>query len=277
MRKRLLVAAMAALGLGLAAAPAGAAESCRLEPIAELKVTMNGMRPMAPARVNDHDAMFLVDSGAFYSVISPGSAAEFGLPLRMGPPGFHIGGVGGEASVSVTTVKTFTLAGAPIPDVQFFVAGSEGGGAGALGQNLLSLDDVEYDLAAGVVRIMKPLNCGDQPLAYWPEAQKGYYVIDVHELSNSEHQTMGTAYVNGTRVRVLFDTGASASVLSLDAARRAGIKPGDPGVVEAGYSRGVGRKVAKTWIAPVASFKIGDETVNNTRLRIGEVGGGEVV
>jgi tetratricopeptide (TPR) repeat protein len=41
-------------------------------------------------------------------------------------------------------------------------------------------------------------------------------------------------------------------------------------VVEAGYSFGVGRGDARTWITPVESFKIGEEEIRNTRLRIAD-------
>ena len=83
---------------------------------------------------------------------------------------------------------------------------------------------------------------------------------------------MGGASVNGAQITVLFDTGASTSVLSLSAASRAGVKPDMAGVVEAGYSTGIGRGAVKTYIAPFASFKIGDdEEVKNTRLRMADI------
>jgi tetratricopeptide (TPR) repeat protein len=81
--------------------------------------------------------------------------------------------------------------------------------------------------------------------------------------------TIGEGYVNGHRIRVMFDTGAYNSVLSLRAAARAGITTDSPGVVEAGYSRGIGRAMVKTYIATASSFKIGDgEEIKNARLRI---------
>ena len=68
-----------------------------------------------------------------------------------------------------------------------------------------------------------------------------------------------------------FDTGAPTSILSLQAAARAGIKPESPGVVPAGESSGIGRGVYATYIAPFASFKIGEEEIKNTRLRFGGI------
>jgi tetratricopeptide (TPR) repeat protein len=45
-----------------------------------------------------------------------------------------------------------------------------------------------------------------------------------------------------------------------------------PGVADGGYARGVGQHPVKNWIAPFASFKLGDEEIRNTRLRIGDPG-----
>jgi tetratricopeptide (TPR) repeat protein len=97
-------------------------------------------------------------------------------------------------------------------------------------------------------------------------------MMDINRTTFMKPHTMGTAFVNGAQITVLFDTGASTSVLSLSAASRAGVKPDMAGVVEAGYSTGIGRGAVKTYIAPFASFKIGDaEEVKNTRLRMADI------
>ena len=38
------------------------------------------------------------------------------------------------------------------------------GAVGVLGQNVLGIADMEYDLANGVIRLMRPDGCGYQPL-----------------------------------------------------------------------------------------------------------------
>lgn len=245
---------------------------CQLGQIAELPVTMSGVRPMVPAKINGHETMFLADSGAFYSVITPGTAAELKLTKEAIPASLR--GIGGEAAMAISTVKTFTLAGIDIPRVLFIVAGSEIGGsqlgnAGVLGQNVLGLADVEYDLAGGSIRLFKPRDCGQTLLEYWSPS---YSMLDIEQPSGVlNRRTVGTAYLNGAKIHVLFDTGASSSILSLAAAGRAGVKPGDPGVTPAGESRGFGRGVVRSWIAPFASLKIGDEEIRKIRLRMGDI------
>ena len=75
---------------------------------------------------------------------------------------------------------------------------------------------------------------------------------------------------------MLFDTGAPTSVLTLMAARRAGVTPSSTGVVSAGIGGGVGRGGYPTWVGPFASFKIGGEETSNTRLRFGDLTLGDI-
>ena len=78
--------------------------------------------------------------------------------------------------------------------------------------------------------------------------------------------------MNGIKIKVIFDTGASTSVLSLAGAKRAGITPTSEGVVPAGVSEGLGQHYVRSWIAPLHSFKIGDEEIRDTRVYIGDIG-----
>ncbi len=265
--------AVSLLALPFVHPSAFAANGCTIGQVAELPVTMNEMRPMIAAKINGTDARFLLDSGAFFSLLAPASAAEFGLKLRPAPFGLMLQGVGGSVAASVTTVREFTLAGVPIRNVEFVVGGSHPGGdaVGLLGQNILRIADVEYDLANGAIRLMKPENCKKAVLAYWAGAEKPYSVIDISWATAAEPHTTGTVYLNGTKLKAMFDTGAYTSILNLAAAERAGVTPKSAGVVQAGYALGIGAKRIQTWVAPFESFKIGDETIRNTKLRIGEL------
>jgi tetratricopeptide (TPR) repeat protein/predicted aspartyl protease len=248
-----------------------AAAKCKLGKLVEIPVVMNGLRPTITAKINGEDASFLVDSGAFYSSLTPASAAQFKLRLSAAPDGLKWGGIGGVTEASVTTVKLLTLFNVPVPNVEFIVGGGEVGNgvAGLLGQNILRIADVEYDLANGAIRLIRPDGCGKSTLAYWAGSQP-YSVMDINSATPSEPHTTGSAFLNGTRIHVVFDTGAATSFLSLRAAAWAGIKPGDPNMVPAGLMLGIGPRPVKSWIAPVESFKVGDEEIHNTRLRIGD-------
>ncbi|MBW8743489.1 MAG: tetratricopeptide repeat protein [Sphingomonas sp.] len=238
--------------------------------IVPLPVTMSGLRPLVHAKINGHEAVFVADSGAWFSMISPGSAAEYELALEPVPIGFRLQGVGGAVVPRLTTVKTFTIAGVPLPKVQFLVGGSEFGSVGLLGQNFLGLEDAEFDLAHGMIRLMREHGCTSKAnLAYWAPAGGIYSELSTEGQAAKPGHIFASVYVNGVKLRAMFDTGASTSFISRAAAGRFGLKPDAPGVTPAGGSSGIGRHFVQTWIGPIQSVKIGDEEVRNTRIRFG--------
>ena len=276
MSPRVLWVAVALLGM-VAAGPRALA-ACKLVKRFELPVTMRGTLPMVRAKINGSDVLFLADSGSFASTLTPEAAADLKLHLEPAPAWFAMTGVGGESRTWLTRVDTFTLVSLTVPKVEFIVAGNDlrGGASGVLGQNVLRIfGDVEYDLANGVIRLFRADDCRKAALAYWA-GDRPFSVVDIAQATFERPYTTGTALLNGAKIKVTFDTGASASMLTLDAARRAGITPGSAGVVAAGTaSGGWGSRLVKTWIAPFPSFKIGVEEIRNTHLRIGEMSLGD--
>jgi len=251
---------------------AGAADRCSLKVIAELPVTMEGLRPIVVAKINGADARFVADSGAAYSMVSAATVSEFKLPQRRAPRGFSIHGIGGSTTPAIATVQTFTLANHPIHSVNFLIGGNEVGAeaVGLIGQDLMRRADVEFDLANGVLRLIEPEDCAERSRAYWA-ASKQFSTVDIDAPIRARPQPIGTAFVNGVKVRVDFDTGTPISVLSLSAAKRAGITPSSPGAKPAGTIYGLGRSTVDVWTAPLASFKIGGEDIQNTQVLIGDI------
>jgi tetratricopeptide (TPR) repeat protein/predicted aspartyl protease len=264
--------ALALLTLALCTPPGTPAlAACKFAKVAELPVTLANMKPLVTAKINGTEVPFILDSGAFYSMISPETASELKLRLSMGPPNLSVQGVGGKVSASVATIDEFIFAGATFHHAEFIVGGTDFDRAGLLGQNFLHELDVEYDLANGVIRLWHPQDCRNAMLAYWLKPEQSYSMMNIQWGTLREPHTKGSAFVNGAEIEVMFDTGASTSLLSMRAAARAGLKPGDPGVVSAGYSYGLGRESIASWIGPFASFKIGDEEIRNTRLRFADI------
>ena len=234
---------------------------------------MVGLTPTVHAKINGSDALFIADSGAFTNMLSPAAAAAFKLNLKSNPDIPYVIGMGGTAPAYVTEVKSFTIFDITFPRVLFVVAGNDmpAGAAGLIGQNVLRIADVEYDLANGMIRLMRPKDCKERALAYWAEnTGKPFTVIDIESATARNPNTQGVAYLNGQKIRVMFDTGAAYSTLTRSAARRAGITPASAGVMNGGLWAGAGRGTVKTWIGPFASFKIGEEEIQNTRLRFAD-------
>ena len=260
--------ALAAM-IALLAAPAAQA-ACKLETFADLPVTMIRLQPVITAKINGADARFIIDSGAFYSTISPATVARYGLKSGQALNA-EVVGVGGKSEATLTKVAEFAIAGATVKNVPFVVARDATGNAyaGYLGQNLLGIADVDYDFADGAIRLMRPSDCAHAVLAYWARADEPFGSMELNQ--DLRKFTTGTVTVNGTKIKAMFDTGANVSILTLAAARRLGI-PQDSMIV-ADQAGGIGSRRVQTWIAPVASFEIGGEKIEHTRLRIADYTG----
>lgn len=262
----------ALLAAWLPATAARAAHRCTLVMGKPLPVSIDNLRPVITANINGVDARFIVDSGSFFDFMSPAAAAQFKLPLTYAPPGYYVNGIGGSVIPRVATVATFTVAGARVHDALFLVGTNDfqGGEVGLLGQNLLRIADIDYDFAAGSLRFVDPSHCGGQMLAYWSTTLP-VGVVKLQWTSQQRPHLIGKVSVNGQKIRALFDTGSPRTILSLRAAKWAGITPDSPGVIPAGVTSGVGKNAIRVWIAPIDRFEIGGETIEHTRLLIGDI------
>ncbi len=255
----------------LAAMPAMASQ-CNIQLLPSVPVTMQGLRPMVSTRINGRKARFIIDTGAFWSMLSPAAEAEYGLPERLHTTGLRLQGVNGGAETDVAIAYTFTFLDHDFHAVEFLVGGNDfgSGAAGILGGSLLRIANAEFDFAHGKMRFFKARHCGADPLAYWA-SNEPVGVVDLEPSDSRNPSLIGHARVNGKRITVQFDTGSTQSMLTLAAARRAGITPGSPGVKPAGSIFGIGTHTSKSWVAPISSFEIGGEKIENTHILIGDV------
>lgn len=273
------IAALAALSLTSAVASA----NCQVQQMGVLPVEMHGLTPYVGAKINGTKVRFILDSGSFASMMFRDAAAQFHLPIRH-PDALHVVGLGGSEDAYVATAQSFEFLGMTIPKAQFLVINQnlDSDSVGLIGQNLLRIWDAEYDLANGIVRFFKPVGCADRPLAYWA-VNTPYSSVDLQYMDVARPHLTTTATINGRSVTVWFDTGASRSFLSLDAAKRAGITTDSPGVTFLGLRGGIGPTPTRAWSAPIDTFQLGGEKVAHTHLligdlepwhRVGEIGGG---
>ena len=267
---------LASLALSAAlvtASPAGAAESCKLLALGELPVSMDGLDPVVSGKIDGQPVRLIADSGAFFSTLNSNAAARLKLRSQYsGNGGFRVRGVNGEVEAGLKVADQFTVLNHTFKDTEFVTIPSSFGSRadGLLGQNFLNVWETEFDLANGAIRLFKAEGCQNAALAYWSKTTP-YSVIPVDRTETGAHQIRGHVSVNGVELPAVFDTGAGPSVLTLRGAARAGIRRDDPALKPGGVSGGIARRLVQTWIAPVRSFKIGDEEIRNTRLRVGEI------
>lgn len=256
----------------LVAGPCQAGSNCRIEAF-EIPVVTVGSRPITTVGLNGTQVPLLVDSGAFFSVLTDSIASQLNLRLRRLPDGMRIEGHTGRLHARLTRVSKVEFNGVEIPNIEFLVGVNELGAGimGVLGRNFLSVADTEYDLAHGIVRLMFPKGeCQNFDFAYWA----GNAPVNVVPLSIAEQGDTAIrvpVHINGAKVSALMDTGAPMTTVNLRAARRAGIK--DAEMVPTGRVGGAGAGHAQLWSAPVASFEFGGEKITNTRFAIDDVVG----
>jgi predicted aspartyl protease len=260
----------------LAAATAQAADTCRIGIFATMDVTMVGLQPVVGGTINGKPVRLLADSGAFFSMLNSDAAQRLGVKLGLLPIGMGIRGVAGEdRQAHLGTADTFTLDGLKIPPlhkVEFVVSGGRFGQGvdGLIGQNVLRIADIEYDLANGKINLIKATDCGDKPLAYW---SPGGTVAELSydETTPAYPHLVAKAKLNGHSIRILFDTGAAVSGLGVRAAHYAGFKRDDPATKPAGLTRGIGPREIDTWLARFEELDLGGEKIKNVQLRVADL------
>ncbi len=265
---RLLGLALSMVLTLLGAAPAWS--KCEIKQM-EIPVRIVDRRPIATLTLNGVQVPMLVDSGAFFSMISASTATQLNLPLQNLPFGMQIQGYTGPISAKMTRVEKMGLLGVQLSNVEFIVGGNELGAGimGVLGRNILSMADTEYDLAHGAVRLSFPKgDCADTNFAHWAGEAP---VIEVPlKLGDNRQDTAVRVEVkiNGKRTLALLDTGAPQTTLTLRAARRAGIEENE--LTPAGRTGGAGAGRVKAWTGPVALFELGGQKISNSRLHIAD-------
>lgn len=275
-RRTVAAAAGAAIAVFLTAS--GASAGCTLNSVS-VPVEMHGLRPMVAAKINGQAVKLLVDSGAFFNSVSGKFAAAQKLkPVEGVPTGSHIpaavagvtsGAAGKPVLTGLVVAAKFEFAGLAVSNVPFLAEDRFDEAAGILGQNFLHTMDVDYDLRQRVIRLAFPKDCKEAVLAYWVQPGQAYNVMPLDPPEPGNEHTQGEIWINGVKMRALFDTGASSSFITRRAAARAGVKVTDPGVRAVGEGRGVDADI-KAWVARFASVKVGDEEIKNGLLSIGQ-------
>jgi tetratricopeptide (TPR) repeat protein/predicted aspartyl protease len=269
-----MIAKSVALALTLFAAAGGAARAadpprCTLGKVLDLPVTMTpSLKPLVPAKINGQDVTMVADSGAVYSIVNDEAAARLGLRISPAPFNVTFRGMTGNMAYHVGSVDKLELGGISWGKPEFVVGGRRDGFAdGLIGQNLVLKEDVEFDFAHGALRLFIPQHCHGESPAYWA----GGMAVGVVPLRHDDFLLKGEGKVNGQTIRIMFDTGASYSILALPAARRLGFDPKGGNVRIAGAVGGLDQGGKDSWIAPFQSLDIGGEEIRNIELRVADV------
>jgi predicted aspartyl protease len=200
--------------------PAPQARSCTLERKADLPLRTARNFMLAPVSLNGRATLFVVDTGAEASMLTPEAAATLKLP-RDPQHGSVLLGVAGPLHTPNVRVSRFAIGGVvrtdqsiglgelpPFPGLRPIVAG-------LLGADVLSGYDVDIDLPHGRMALYLTHGCaGFKP---WPES------ITVPLERTRSGLVFVDAIVDGSPVRALLDTGARTTLIARRTASVLGI------------------------------------------------------
>jgi tetratricopeptide (TPR) repeat protein len=264
-RVRVAVAALVTLFLNLTYGVARA--DCKLLEIAEFHADISSGTPILTGAINGQPIKILIDSGSEASMVMRRSADRLGL-VQTKLVGQHMYGLGGNTDVSATMIKQLKVDKFVTANLDLRVAGDRDSIQPfdlILGDDFLSQDDVEFDLANGFIRLFKPQGCQPAQLVYW-----GQPYAQAPLLPSAEHQPTIQAFVelNGHKVLASLDSGASESTVDTTVAESLGVSRSSPGAAGAGSIRGLGPRLDESWAATFDSFALGDEKIGHPRLHV---------
>jgi len=250
--------------VGAMAAPAALAR-CQIDKVTEIPVASNGNQLLTRGTIDGHPVSVLIDTGSYMSFVWRSSVDRLGLRLVTGPR-MRMFGLGGESRVDSTLVEELQVAAFKADNLRIPVAGDLRGNVDfILGENILGRGSIEFDVRHGAVRTMETRGCTPAELPYWA---KTYSMADLIASPDDAWAIRVNVVLNGRVVRAQIDSGSSVSLLAKVEADSIGVHY----VSNSAEIVGIGQRKLETWIADVQSFKLGDENVNNTQLRIAQLG-----
>lgn len=236
------------IAASLLAGPAFAEEDCQLKRYGVVPFeTDSGSQIYIPATIEGRSTRLMLDTGAFWSIIRRDLAEAANLSI--GNAEFYLFDVAGEKLTKSATAEV-KLGNLGYGKAEFFISPALPGitieqEGGVVGQNLLAKIDVEIDNAGKKVSFFSQEHCKGAGV-YWADEAvtlnfkkapaKAPIGSKLKKMDKNQiDMPIVAADLEGEIVSVLFDTGATFSVLDLDhAKRRFGVGPGSPGVVPSG-------------------------------------------
>jgi hypothetical protein len=242
-------------------------QSCHFVQIAELPLHYTGpaLQVTTDGTINNVPGPLLVDTGMFESALTRTGTERRDLALSI--TGRHAIGIGGYSRLYNTRLSDFTVGPAKSGRGWFWVLGDTGEAPAfdaIVGAPFLLQADMELSLAEKKMRFFRGVNCNTTFLGYW---NGDIYVIPYdHHLDRSPNPRFAVQ-VNGKELEAMIDSGATATSITADAARRIGLKLDAPGVARAGYAVGIGTDRVPRWRTSV-DLTIGPESVHNADIGV---------
>jgi predicted aspartyl protease len=244
-----------------ATAQTAEAPKCIMQNFATLMLHDDGLAISTDGSINSDKASILIDSGAAATLVTKAEAVKLGLSMPAQGDKGKKSGEDSRVHLSEFAIGSIELGGQRILASQRL---ADHPTFGALaGADFLMQHDMELSLAKLQLKFFNPVGCDNSFVAYWDSHAA---MVPLSALSAGDRRPVVSVELDGLPLRALIDTGAPISVLSLSAAKRAGVTPKSPGITPMGGAAPGGK--ATSWLAPFHKFSIGDEEIKNLKLPI---------
>lgn len=257
------VAIAVATGVGLSEAEGA---GCKLAMLSEWPVRIENNQLFVEGALNGQPARVMLDTGAARTLLNGAAATRLNV-TRKDLKRDRMLGASGESKVEIALLDEFRVVDFKRASWRMVISGDRELGADVrLGEDFLSLVDVEFDLEHNTVRLFQTENCEGKNLAHWASDGQSVGEVRIDPIIASGPQIVLDVAIDGKRISAMLDSGAASSMLDKPAASRLGATPETPGVTVIGQRSGVGGKVLPVWSAPFQSFTIGTETAKDVSI-----------
>jgi predicted aspartyl protease len=266
-RARLVAAVGFACAMGSAMSSASAA-GCKLATLDEWPVRIERNLLLVEGALNGQPARIMLDTGAARTLLLPATA----MRLNVTRTDLKRDRAFGETKIEIAYLDEFRVGEFKRAPWRMMIAGNRDFAADVLlGEDFLSLVDLEFDLEHNAVRLFQPENCDGKKLAYWAAEGQSVGDVAIDAILATNPQIVLDVAINGQSVSALLASGAALSALDKPAAARLGVTPETPGVVVSNRNTGMGAKSLPVWNGPFATFTIGNETIKDARIQFSDL------
>jgi predicted aspartyl protease len=225
---------------------ASSAESAECKPLGriaslDIKMLPSG-RPAIDVLVGGQPQTFLIDTGGVISMVTPRTVRQLNLPVTRARDRVLLESVNGAATDQMAKLPSITIGNLHQEGPFFYVLPGKDDPsdpqmpefAGILAPEFLQHFDVDFDFAHNKMNLFAPDHCVGQ-VVYWQAPKVAIVPISIDQ---GGHITFRMD-LDGKRVTVTMDTGASTSTLDLNVARQAfNIDVNSPDVEKVGELKG---------------------------------------
>ena len=242
--------------------------ACLVDNKASVALTLAGGAITVPVAVNGVTATFLLDTGAQRSLVTEAAVRRLGLARDewVGTTMSGVGGIqsrpnadpsslslGGIALVRRTLTRDSSLTVGVIPRTQFGNLMIDG----LLGRDFLSLFDLDLNLPDHALTLYQVHDCAGRFLPW----RGGYAAVPVSVTARDA--LVVPVMVDGTPLRALLESGATASLIGAPGLFRLGLRQADFAADPADQVSGLGPRIVTMRQHRFRSLRVGGETIDD--------------